>query len=532
MEKTNFCVMLDVSRNGVIKVDKVKEYIDYLQKIGYKSLMLYTEDTYEVEGEKAFGYLRGAYTVTELKQIDDYAFSKGIELIPCIQTLAHLNCIFRYPEYEEIRDTNDILLIGEDRTYALIENMFKTITKAFRSKTVHIGLDEADLVGRGKYANLHGFRNITELMNEHLSKVAEIAQKYGLNTLMWSDMFVRFENNGKYYAENPVSKAVVKAMPKNVTPVYWDYYHTTEEEYEKYFALHDNFDNVWFAGGTWSWLGFAPNLKFALKSTRASMEVCRRRGVKDIIMTVWGDNGRECSCFTALPILFYAKCIYEGKSDMAQIKQEFNALTGEDFDSFILLDLPNECNKDDEEMSMMSKYMLYNDPFFGVYDVRVVGNEREFYNNAAVLFETASKKSKSFGYIFEFEKDLCKALSYKYGLGAQTRKAYQSKDKKQIKNVLKDYESAIKAIRKFYKSFQKVWEIENKPNGFEVQIIRMGGLIERLEFCKDKLKGYLCGKIDIIEELENELIDVYDLNGKNKGYVYNDWKTNVTVNVM
>ena len=46
-----FCAMLDMSRNGVMLPHKVEEYIDILSKMGYNSLMLYTEDTYEVENE-------------------------------------------------------------------------------------------------------------------------------------------------------------------------------------------------------------------------------------------------------------------------------------------------------------------------------------------------------------------------------------------------------------------------------------------------------------------------------------------------
>ena len=40
---------------------------------------------------------------------------------PCIQTLAHLNQIFRHGEYRKVQDTGDILLVGEERTYELIE---------------------------------------------------------------------------------------------------------------------------------------------------------------------------------------------------------------------------------------------------------------------------------------------------------------------------------------------------------------------------------------------------------------------------
>ena len=47
-------VMLDCSRNGVMKVEQAKRFIDYLEKIGYNTLELYTEDTYEIEDEPYF----------------------------------------------------------------------------------------------------------------------------------------------------------------------------------------------------------------------------------------------------------------------------------------------------------------------------------------------------------------------------------------------------------------------------------------------------------------------------------------------
>ena len=84
-------VMLDCSRGAVYTVEALKKYIDVLAKMGYNSLQLYTEDTYEIKEEPYFGYMRGRYSADELRQLDSYAASKGIELIPCIQTLAHLS---------------------------------------------------------------------------------------------------------------------------------------------------------------------------------------------------------------------------------------------------------------------------------------------------------------------------------------------------------------------------------------------------------------------------------------------------------
>ena len=110
------CVMLDCSRNAVPNLTFLKTFIDDISKMGYNSLMLYTEDTYKIEGEDYFGYLRGAFTAGEMKEINAYGKTKGIELIPCIQTLAHLGCLAPWYPYCEFFDCNDILLVGDDRT--------------------------------------------------------------------------------------------------------------------------------------------------------------------------------------------------------------------------------------------------------------------------------------------------------------------------------------------------------------------------------------------------------------------------------
>ena len=226
-----FGVMMDCSRNAVMKVEQVKKMIDCLAKMGYNALELYTEDTYEIEGEPYFGYMRGRYTGAEIREIDEYAKVRGIELIPCIQTLAHLEGIFRHKEYAGIRDTANILLIDAPKTYELIDKMFATIAKNFTSRLVNIGMDEAHMVGLGKYLDKHGYQNRFELLSRHLNKVLEIAKKYGFKPHMWSDMFFRLANNGGYYVnENFVMpQEVVDQIPDGVDLVYWDYYHKTKK---------------------------------------------------------------------------------------------------------------------------------------------------------------------------------------------------------------------------------------------------------------------------------------------------------------
>jgi len=179
MKKKYLGVMVDCSRNAVMSVEAAKRFIDALKKMGYNMLMLYTEDTYEIDGQAKFGYMRGRLTKEELKEINRYGEEKGVELIPCIQTLAHLNQIFRWNEYKQIRDCDDILLAEDERTYALIEDMFSTLRECFGTDVVHIGMDEAHSVGKGKYKDIHGECDRFGILERHLDRVCGIAKKHG-----------------------------------------------------------------------------------------------------------------------------------------------------------------------------------------------------------------------------------------------------------------------------------------------------------------------------------------------------------------
>ena len=167
--------MVDCSRNAVKNPETVKKLIRLLAVFGYNGLMLYTEDTFEVDGEPYFGYLRGRYTKSEIKEIDAYALRYGIELIPCIQTLAHLGTI-RYwtKEYEQAIDSDDVLLVGGQRTNMLLEHIFKTINECFTSKKINIGMDEAWGLGRGKYLSRTGYEPSLTILKKHLANVIRI----------------------------------------------------------------------------------------------------------------------------------------------------------------------------------------------------------------------------------------------------------------------------------------------------------------------------------------------------------------------
>ena len=164
-------IMIDCARDAVRKVETIKKLIDLSKKLELNSLYLYLEDVFEIIDEPYFGYLRGRYNSNELKEMDDYAYINGIEIIPCIQTLGHLHQIFKWKPYKNINDIDGVLLAGSERTYLLIENMIKTISQIFRSKNINTCMDEAFGLGRGQYLNKNGYHNEWDIFLKHLLKV-------------------------------------------------------------------------------------------------------------------------------------------------------------------------------------------------------------------------------------------------------------------------------------------------------------------------------------------------------------------------
>lgn len=535
MSKKYFGVMLDMSRNAVMKPETLKKYVDYLSAFGYNMLQLYTEDTYEVNNEPYFGYLRGGYKKEEIKEIEAYCKEKGVELIPCVQTLAHLRTILRWFEYRPICDFDDILLIDEPRTYQLIENIFATLAECFSSRKIHIGMDEAHMVGLGKYMDKHGICNRHDLLKKHLAKVVEIAKKYGFEPMMWSDMFFRMSNKGEYYGRKVnLPEDVVAGVP-DVSLVYWDYYHTHKADYRAMVNAHKKFGKeIWFAGGAWSWVGFTPANRYTLQTMKPAMDVCREEGVENIFLTLWGDNGKECSYFALLPSLYYLRRYYDGVTDRKQIAEEFERLTGEPFERMMNTDDPNYVGGNKEGFRDPSKYMVYNDPFFGIFDTQVKEGVDKQYKKLARRFALYAKESQNFGYIYDVLSKLCRLLSYKYDLGVRAREAYQVRDDEALKGVVADFKKTEKAVEAFYKAFRALWHKENKPHGFEVQDLRLGGVMQRLKHCRERLEAYLRGEETSLPELEEVLLDFW---GKGLDYdkatpCYPNWGMIVTANQL
>ena len=522
----NFGALICCASNGIMKVERVKDLVDKLAAMGYNLLELSIDDMYKIEDEPYFGYLRGGYTKEEIHEMDEYARSKGIELVPCIQVLAHFTNLVKIPQYNDILDIDDILLVDEPKTYALIDKMLKFVSENFSTRKLNLGFDEAHHIGLGKYLDKHGYTERFSLLLGHLKRVTEMAVSYGLKPHIWSDMFFRLVNKGEYYGKGiRIPKEICDAVPEDVELCYWDYYSDNEEAYDEMFRSHEAFKRkLWFAGGAWCWSGFAPQNTMSLKHTECAMRQVIKHGVKNVIITMWGDNGHDCSYFSVLPSLYAARQYALGNFDEEKIKSGFKELFGVSFDDFMKLDIPNKNSSNPRlyKLDNSCKSLLYNDCFLGLRDYAFAEIAPVPYAEYAKELDETGKKVGEYAYLFENLAALCRVLELKADLGLKTRRYYKARDKKALETLPEIYEETARRTEEFRKTLRKCWMKDNKPYGWDIQEIRLGGLISRLKDCAERIREYLRGEAKSIPELEEILLPYGNWNsGYNlyKGFV-------------
>ena len=526
--KTNV-LMLDCSRNGVMKNDKVKETILLEALMGHNRLLLYTEDTYELKDYPYFGYLRGAYSKEDIKEFVAYGEAFGVELIPCIQTLGHLYQALKwYPMYH-LSDGNDTLLVDYPESYKFIESMLKFCRECFKSTDIHIGMDESTQMGLNRYLRINGYKDRVEMFSRHLRKVIEMCKKYDFVPMIWSDMYFRLNSpTEEYYINTPLPDETVKLIPPEVSLVYWNYYHNDVETYRRLIQYHKQTPNhILFGGGSWRWKGYAPSTQTSIEYTKCALDACVIEGINDVFITAWGDNGNECSFFTVLPVVAQA-AVYSflGKYDEAAINSLLVALTGDTLKDFILMDLPDEPGKKRLGPAYNpSKFFLYQDVLLGMFDSQVKPEFSANYAENAAILKAKAPQSRKFGYIYDCLSKLCDLLAYKVDLGVKIRKAYKEDNKKELSKHILTLNEVLTRLDAFHDAAKVQWSTECRMFGYENIDGRLGFLKNRLISAKQRINDYLDGKIDKIEELEKEILP---FDGFDYEIQWNNWIRNVS----
>ena len=147
--------------------------------------------------------------------------------------------------------------------------------------------------------------------------------------------------------------------------------------------------------------------------------------------------------------------------------------------------------------------MLYSDVFNGLFDRHVDADAHPAVYAAAAQKLAPLCGHKTYGYLFRTQKALCDVLEIKSALSVRITRAYRMGDTQTLGNIAaRDIPRVHERVQILLDAMRDQWLCDNKPFGLEIQEQRLGGLMERLCSCKDRLERYLAGEVKRIEELE------------------------------
>jgi len=508
-------VMLDVSRNGVLKVETLKRVFRRLALMGINTVQLYTEDVYTLPDEPLFGYARGAYTPEELRAIDAYGLRLGIEVIPCIQTLGHLEQIFQWPAYQNLLDVPGVLLAEHEPTYDLVTKMLDRVASCFTTRKIHIGMDEAHGIGLGRYRQIYGEKRVFDILSDHLKRVTSLCTERGLNPMMWSDMFFRIGsvNHDYYDLQSEVPADVMGNIPREVAMVYWDYYHEEPSFYDEWIERHRRMGKEpILATGAWTWGRFWACMDRVIRTNSAAMAAARKQGLRDVFITAWGDDGAEChpaSIFAS--IQYFAEFAYNETADPDTLEKLFSVASGDLYSGYVeasgvdTIPRIKGCPLPDANFG---KWILWHDPILGFLAPQIPEEVPRHYQMLAARLASLAEHDRSEA--LRFAALLARVLAGKSQVHLEVRAHYQSGNTTAIRTCLDEVLApTLEAMESLWNLHRQVWNKWYKPFGWEVIEARYATVCARLQHLGKMMREYLKDPSIRYEEFEYDLQRVY-----------------------
>lgn len=504
-------VMFDVSRNAVLKPETLRFFFRKMALLGFHLGMMYTEDTYEVKEYPYFGYLRGKYSMQELRALDDYADALGIELCPCIQTLGHLNRALHWPAMAHMKDTEEVLLVDDPQTLSFLRSMLENATAPYRSNRIHIGMDEAHFLGQGAYLRRHGYTPPFRIMQTHLKQVGQIVRELHLDAMMWSDMYFRLSSpTGGYYDAPGIDPQIVADAPPDIGLVYWDYYHADEATYDRMLSMHEKFAApIGFAGGIWTWTGPAPHYEKTIETSLAALRQARAHRVPLVLAAAWGDNGAECNLLTTLyGLALYAEFCYTGAYCEDDLTRRFRSVMNADAQAFLDLTRFNALpGVKDWSLRPVNaaKFLLYQDPLVPLFEADLAGVDMAaHYEGLAADYRKYQAENPEFALLMGFYTRLAEALTVKCRFHQLAGPAVRAGDRETAARCAMLAAQAKEKLEALRLAYRALWYSTNKTYGFEILDLRLGGCVARMDSAEQTMRDYAAGTVDTVASLAEE----------------------------
>ena len=283
-------LMVDVSRDKVPTIKTIKNIIDMISSLKMNHIELYVEG-FSFEYEKYKKYLKkdGYITKKEYKEIEEYANSKYIDLVPNENGFGHMGKWLSYEEFKPLAECPEgIFLWGRNRepstldplnekSIELVKDLYDEMIPLSNSKYFNMNFDEPFELGKGKSKDEVLKKGLGNVYIDYTLKAYEALKKYNKTPLIWMDVLIKH-------------KELLSRLPKDMIFVDWGY--DSSYSFKKHLEeLKSQQTQFMAAPGTSSWCSFLGRQEEAFETIRNACNAVYENNGLGVLLTDWGDFG-------------------------------------------------------------------------------------------------------------------------------------------------------------------------------------------------------------------------------------------------
>lgn len=208
-------VQIDLARQ-MESMAFLSNYVDTVAALGFDTLHLYVEGriatkSFALPGDE--GYSSG-----DMRQLVQYAASKGLLCVPCVGLLGHAGLFLKHPGLEQLSETrgstprigagNDTFCVSKPETREFLKRYVAEVAAIFPGPYFNVGLDEAWNAGVCPLCAPKEKRD--ELFAEAVLLAHDVVTAAGKRMWMWDDFF-------------EFHPSALDATPRDVVLCHWNY---------------------------------------------------------------------------------------------------------------------------------------------------------------------------------------------------------------------------------------------------------------------------------------------------------------------
>lgn len=170
------------------RLETLKRYLDWSSRFKVNMIGFELEDKFEYPSHPIIG-APGAFTTAELQEIVNYGLERFIQVVPQVQSPAHMGYVLKHPEFAELRSdgSNYQVCMCDPKSYELIFSMYDDAIKASRGvQYFFVSTDEVYYAGVcAKCSRPYNPENRSRQWAEFAAKARDFLAQKNRRMLAW-----------------------------------------------------------------------------------------------------------------------------------------------------------------------------------------------------------------------------------------------------------------------------------------------------------------------------------------------------------